>query len=190
MRTGLAPARTRHRERGLALVLCLLLLTVFALLGLPTLSAAVIELRLAQNADLQERAFQSAEFGLDESMRTAALNITDTFDTPRVIPAVGTVAVPGAADDSYSVRLYFAQATPVPATGPASPSTTQLEFHFVVEATGHAARGATATLVQGFKIVRDATWTSDPAAPGCSPGSDCVAPAAPVRTYWYARGGE
>jgi hypothetical protein len=184
----LVPACAGRSERGLALVLCLLLLAVFALLGLPTLSAAVVELRLAQNAELQERAFRAAEYALDEAVRTADLTTTDTFSAPRVMPAVGTVPVPGAAGDRYSFRLYFAQATPVVEPTPAAAPSGHLEFHFVVEATGRAARGAADTHVQGFKILRHASWASDAAA--CSPGPACIAPAAPIRTFWYAQGGE
>jgi hypothetical protein len=183
-----APAVARHGEHGVALVFCLLLLAMFALLGLPTLSAAVVELRLAQNADLQERAFQAAEYAIDEAVRTADLGTADTFDMPRTIPASGTLPVPGAAGDAYSFRLYFAQATPIVEPDPTAPPSGQLEFHFVAEATGYAARGAADTHVQGFRIVREAGWTSDAAA--CSPEPACVAPAAPLRTFWYAQGGE
>jgi hypothetical protein len=184
----LGRACARRGERGLALVFCLLLLALFALLGLPTLSAAVVELRLAHNADLQERAFRAAEYAIDEAVRTADLSTTDTFSVPRVMPAVGTVPVPGTAGDSYSFRLYFAQATPIVEPYPAAATSGQLEFHFVVEAAGYAARGAAETHVQGFKILREAGWTSDAAA--CSPGPACVATAAPIRTFWYARGGD
>jgi hypothetical protein len=179
-----------HGERGLALVFCLLLLGVFALLGLPTLSAAIVELRLAQNADLQQRAFRAAEHALDVAVRTADLTIADTFATPRRVPESGTLPVPGAPGDSYSFRLYFAQSMPVAATDPAAAPADSHEFHFVVEATGHAARGAADTHVQGFRIVRATGWTEDAAAPGCSTDPDCDAPAAPVRTFWYAAGSE
>jgi hypothetical protein len=184
----MTPGAAGHGEHGVALVLCLLLLAMFALLGLPTLSAAVVELRLAQNADLQERAFRAAEYAIDEAVRTADLGTTDTFDMPRTIPASGTLPVPGAAGDGYSFRLYFAQATPIVEPDPTAPPSGQLEFHFVVEATGRAARGAADTHVQGFRIVREGGWTSDAAA--CSPGPACVATTAPIRTFWFAKGGE
>jgi hypothetical protein len=187
---SLVLAVARHGEHGVALVFCLLLLAVFALLGLSTLSAAVVELRLAQNADLQERAFHAAEYAIDEAVQAVGLSTTHTFSVPRTMPATGTVpvAVPGAAGAGYSFRLYFAQATPIVEPDPTAPPSGQLEFHFVVEATGHAARGAADTHVQGFKILRDAGWTSDAAA--CSPGPACVAATAPLRTFWYAEGGE
>jgi hypothetical protein len=189
-RTPESPASTvaGHGEHGVALVFCLFLLAIFALLGLPTLSAALVELRLAQNADLQERAFHAAEYAIDEAVQTAGLSTNDTFSVPRTMPAIGTVPVPGAAGDGYSFRLYFAQATPIVEPDLTAPPSGQLEFHFVVQATGYAARGATDTHVQGFKVVREAGWTSDAAA--CSPGPACIAPTPPRRTFWYAQGGE
>ena len=62
------------------------------------------------------------------------------------------------------------------------------EFHFVVEATGHAGRGARAVHVQGFRLLRPAGWTADPVVDDCAPG-DAGCPAAPPypgpqRTYW------
>jgi hypothetical protein len=185
-----AEPRTRRGERGLALALCLLLLTLFTLLGLPTLAAAIVELRLAQNDELQDRAFQAAEYALHQAVQAAALATTDTYGAPQLTPATGTVPVPGTAGDRYSFRLYFARAMPAAASDPAAPPSGQLEFHFVVEGSGYAARGATDTHVQGFKVVRDASWTSDATTPPCSPGPGCVAPAGPVRTFWYAQGGD
>jgi type II secretory pathway pseudopilin PulG len=178
-----------HGERGLALVFCLLLLGVFALLGVPALSAAIVELRLAQNADLQQRAFRAAEHALDVAVQTADLTVAETFATPRVIPESGALPVPGAPGDSYSYRLYFAQSMPVATPDPAAPADRR-EFHFVVEATGHASRGATDTHVQGFSIVRATGWTADASTPDCSPDPECDEPAAPVRTFWYATGSE
>jgi type II secretory pathway pseudopilin PulG len=184
------PDRVPHGERGLALVFCLLLLGVFALLGVPTLSAAIVELRLAQNADLQLRAFRAAEHALDVAMRTADLTVADTYTTPRRVPESGALPAPGVPGDSYSFRLYFAQSTPVALSDPTAALADSLEFHFVVEATGHAVRGATDTHVQGFKIVRATGWTADAPAPNCRSDPECVAPAAPVRTFWYAPGSE
>jgi type IV pilus assembly protein PilX len=185
-RRGCEP-RNFVRCGGFALVTCLLLLTVFAILALAGFTAALVEQRIASNVDERERAFQAAEFGIEQALRTADLGTSLTTDAPLAVPDDdGTLALPGAAADRYAYRLYFAGASPsgLPALDPAAMLTA---FHFVIEATGHGPRGAAANHVQSFKVLRPATWTQGPADASCDPSdADCVPPlaAGPVRTSW------
>ena len=174
-----------QRPRGFALVTCLLLLTVLAILAVAGFAAALVEQRIALNVELRERSFQAAEYGIEQALRAPDLAISATLVAPRTVPATGgSMPVPDAAGDSYAYRLHFAGSSPsgLPATDPAA----LLEaFHFVIEATGYSARGARSTLVQNFKVLRPAGWTGGPAT--CAPrdGSCSALPyPAPSRTSW------
>ena len=171
------------RARGFVLVTCLLLLTVFAILCVAGFAAALAELRIASNVEQRERAFQAAEYGIEQALQSNDLATTLTYASPQLVPADGTRStLPDPAAGSFAYRLYFASATPsgLPADDPAALLTA---FHFVVEATGYGARGAVDKHVQGFKVLRPAGWTNGPAFEGCAPGeAGCTA--APRRTSW------
>jgi hypothetical protein len=176
----------RH-TRGIALATCLLLLTVFTILSIAGFTAALIELRIAANLDQRERAFQAAEYGIEQALHSTDLATSLTRDAPRSVPAIGApVPLPDSTVDGYAYRLYLAAITPsgLPADDPASVLTA---FHFVIEASGYSARGAADTHVQSFKVLRPAEWTGGPAFAGCAPAAaDCVPMPYPTpgRTSW------
>ncbi len=176
----------RH-ARGIALATCLLLLTVFTVLSIAGFTAALIEQRIAANLDQRERAFQAAEYGIEQAMHSPDLATALTRDAPRSVPAIGAqVPLPGTSADGYAYRLYLAAITPsgLPAHDPASVLTA---FHFVIEASGYSARGAADTHVQSFRILRPAEWTDGPAYADCAPDAeDCVPMPYPEprRTSW------
>ena len=64
-------ARRRRRERGAALVVSLLLLSILTLLAISGLTAASLELRMAGNEQYLERAFQAADAGIERAIRAA-----------------------------------------------------------------------------------------------------------------------
>jgi hypothetical protein len=173
--------------RGFALAACLLLLTVLAILSIAGFAAALVEQRIAANLDQRERAFQAAEYGVEQAINSTDLATSLTRDTPRVVPVHGTrVPLPDSTADGYAYRLYLAAVTPsgLPAPDPASALTA---FHFIVEADGYSSRGAADTHVQSFKVLRPADWTGGPASAGCAPAdADCVPMPypPPVRTSW------
>lgn len=180
------PVAARH-QRGFALATCLLLLTVFTILSLAGFTAALVEQRIAANLDQRERAFQAAEYGIEQAIRSTDLAASWTRDAPRSVPANGTPApLPGSTADGYTYRLYLAAITPsgLPAHDPASVLTA---FHFVIEASGYSTRGATDTHVQSFKILRPAGWTDGPAFAGCAAAAEDCVPLPhpdPMRTSW------
>jgi len=185
------PCPTRNLDgsshtRGFALVTCLLLLTVFAVLAVAGFAAALVELRIAANVEQRERAFHAAEYGIEQALLTPDLATSLTPAAPLAVPvAVGTsTPVPDSAPDAYAYRLYFAGSTPS-GLPPADPAALLTAFHFVIEATGYSARGGASRLVQSFKILRAAGWTSGPVA--CDPvDSACAAlpQAGARRTSW------
>lgn len=174
------------RSRGFALVTCLLLLTVFAILAVAGFTAALVELRVAANVEQRERAFHAAEYGIQQALLIPSLATSLTPAAPFAVPVApgSSIPVPDSAPDAYAYRLYFSGSAPsgLPPTDPAALLTA---FHFVIEATGISARGGASTLVQSFRILRAAGWTNGPVA--CDPDdSACAAlPQAGLRrTSW------
>jgi type II secretory pathway pseudopilin PulG len=184
--TGCAPPASRQNA-GFALVTCLVLLTVFAIVAVAGFTAALAELRIASSLTERERAFQAAEYGIEHALATSALATSLTPAAPLRVPAAGSLPVPqAAAGDAYAYRVYFAGATPsgLPPPHPAAPLTA---FHFVIETTGYSARGASSRQVQSFKVLRAATWTDGPARFACDPAdAGCIALPIPdpLRTAW------
>jgi hypothetical protein len=181
------PSVAVRHARGIALATCLLLLTVFTILSVAGFTAALVAQRIAANLDQRERAFQAAEYGIEQAIHSTDLATSMTRDTPRLVPANSAQApLPGSAADGYAYRLYLAAITPsgLPAHDPASVLTA---FHFVIEASGYSTRGAADTHVQSFKVLRPAGWTGGPAFAECAPTDDDCIPTpypAPRRTSW------
>lgn len=175
------------RSSGFALPTCLLFLTIFAILAVAGFTAASVETRIAVNVEERDRAFQAAEYGIEQALQAPAIGTTLTITSPLLVPAGGgSAAVPGAGADVYSYRLYFAGATPsgLPSSHPAAAMTA---FHFVIEATGSSTRRATSRLLQSFKVLRAPTWTEGPADATCTVGAPaCIAlpVPGPLRTSW------
>jgi type II secretory pathway pseudopilin PulG len=177
----------QREKTGFALVTCLLLLTVFAIVAVAGFTAALVEMRIATNVQEHERAFQAAEYGIEQGLQASALGTTLTTTAPLRVPASGgTEPTPGAAADAYAYRLYFAGSTPS-GLPPPHPAAALTAFHFVIEATGYSSRRATSAQVQSFKVLRPAGWTAGPANASCDPAdAACVwlPVPGPLRTSW------
>lgn len=179
----------RRRQGGVALVIALLLLLVLTLLGTTGLVTAVLELRMAANAQYQARAFEAAEYGIEQALHSPGLTTSITYASPRVVPVSGAApAVPGSSPDAYSYRLYYDTSTD-PAAG-IGPDPGLRAYHFVVESTGTSARGAADTHVQGFYVLGPEVAPATLTPPACA--SDCSDPAddEPTRTFWLQKNAE
>jgi type II secretory pathway pseudopilin PulG len=132
-----------------------MLLLVLAIFGVTGLVAASLELQMSGNLQYQERAFQAAEFAIEQAINSADLSTAYTIASAKAVPLSGmNPTIPGSSSDDYSYRLYYdtsAGSTPIP-TG-ADASTTSVAYHFVISATGRSARGAEDTHVQGFYVL-------------------------------------
>ncbi len=125
---------------------------VLTLLGTTGLVTAVLELKMAANVQYQARAFEAAEFGIEQAMHSAGLATSIDYANPVVVPSSGTApTVPGSPPDAYTYRIYYDASTDPPAD--AGTNAGLKAYHFVVEATGTSARGATDTHVQGFYVL-------------------------------------
>jgi len=181
-----ASLRSQRPQHGAALVAGLLLLLVLTVLGTSGMVTATLELQMAGNVQWQERAFQAAEFALEQAIHTADLRTTYTVASARHFPAAGgEQAVPGSATDTYHYHLYFdSSATGLPPPNTAPGGSGLVAFYFVVEGTGTSARGATETHEQSFYVVAPANCFAD--------GVSCrhFSAGERVRTYWIQKGVE
>jgi type IV pilus assembly protein PilX len=206
------PARLQSldtHQRGAALVVGLLLLTVLTLLAISGMTAALLELQMAGNEQYRERAFRAADAGIERAIRAGAYDTGTPIGTylppsrPGFPPTpqrgsgvrgcVRTIDEDGSAIDTEDCYEYFMRydehtgptAVPDPSFDPESGLQA---WHFVIDAYGSSARGAVSHHTQGFYVV-----SADP--PGPSP--DCTATPDlceagvthdPVRTYWRQGG--
>jgi hypothetical protein len=173
-------------------ILLLLTLTILAVSGLAT---AVLELRTAGNVQYQQRAFQAAEYAIEQALAAPDLGTAYTYSSPKVVPVSGSPpAIPGSPPDTYAYRMYYDAAlggTPLP--GGAGAVSGLEAYHFVIEATGTSGRGASDTHVQGFYLVGPAGSPASVRPRPCPAGSgNCASQSGydPQRTYWLQVGAE
>lgn len=171
-------------EQGFVLAFCLPLLATLAILGLASLMSAILELRMAANYEHRERAYQAAEFAVEEAIAATDLGTQFTLSSPKIVPSSGDrMTMPGSQSDGYAYRLYFLTAAD-PAPDVVTGNAALQAFHFIIEATGSSLRGATDLHVQGFYILRPTGWTSDAACTDVTGHCDAVPSSEPQRTFW------
>lgn len=178
-------ANLQRHQRGAALIIASVLLLILTLLCVASLVAASLELRMSGNFQYQERAFQAAEFAIEQALNSTPLSTAYTLTSPKTHPASGVEAlVPGSTTDTYTYRLSFdtsAGGTPIPHGS--DTGTALVAYHFVISGTGHSSRGAEATHTQGFYVVGTA---------GCDlAGAVCnFDGVARTKTYWIQQSAE
>jgi Tfp pilus assembly protein PilX len=134
--------RGRRRHRGAALVVGLVLLAVITLLAVAQINSASLELKMAGNLQYQERAFQAAETGIEQTL------------------AIGQFAVPQRSAEIHdnvpiSASEKFSTVLTADLDGLAQPPTwgnswnSFSSYHFAIRSTGMSSRGAQAIHNQG-----------------------------------------
>lgn len=194
---------TARPQAGAALAIGLALLALFTVLAIAGMQAAAIELLMAGNEQSRQRAFEAAEAGIERALAastfsvdpdvTAALYFDPADLEPEPIPGQGT-PIDGCAEDpgqpevhcEYFVRFdRAAGATLLPGMDPTG---ALRAYHFVIDSSGVAARGARSGHVQSFYILGPAGLLQDCLA---GLGTCTLAPATPpVRTTWRQRGAD
>lgn len=138
------------RQRGIALVVGLILLLVLTLLAVAGMSAATMDLQMAANTQNTNDAFQAAERAVDVAMATTLPNTT------QAAIAVPAVAVPNS-NSTYEYTIRFNNdngVTEVPSGGFSLGEGVGFKaYHFDVTATGTAARDAEITNTQSYYVV-------------------------------------
>lgn len=172
-------------QRGIVLACTLLLLSVVSLLGTVAMVTGALELSMAANVEYQSRAFAAAEYALAQALRTPDLAMSYTLASPKLEPASGPEPrVPGTSD-TWRYRLYFvdnAGTGAVPDAAHVGAGVAAL--HFVVEATGHSARGAEDVHVQNFYLLVPVDCV------GGAPGCPALSSYAPITSGWSQRDAE
>lgn len=69
--------RPRHGQRGMALLIALVVLVVVSILGVVAMRTALFQSRVSVNSQIQNLAFQAAESGLDSALQRAKEQIAD-----------------------------------------------------------------------------------------------------------------
>jgi hypothetical protein len=157
-------------QSGAALVVGLLLLLVLTILAISGMTTATLELQMAGNEQYQDRAFQAAEAGIEQSIEAGVYTtdpaaIAAKYTLPNSIDPVpirgqGT-QVANCANQGGSVEgrceyfIRFDQAsgvTPVPGGG-YSLGTGLQAYHFVVDSVGVAERGAQSQNQSSFYVI-------------------------------------
>jgi len=138
------PQAAGSKHAGAALIVSLVLLLALTVLGVSTMSTAMMEVAMTGSAQFQQDAFQMAEDAIEIAIanrnystredRTVAWLGDPDYDRGASITYQGNTAVPDAA---YSFGAFEA-------------------FHFDIVATGKGPRNATSVHTQSFYVVGQA----------------------------------
>jgi hypothetical protein len=136
--------QTRHskkHQRGAALVVGLLLLSVLTLLAIAGMNTASTELMMAGNEQFREGAFQAAEAGVEQQLP----------DLDKIPPG-STTAVDKTVDlgntTSYTTSSKYRGEGSVPGS-----STKFVGFYYDIASTGSGPRNATSVQTQGAYVI-------------------------------------
>jgi type IV pilus assembly protein PilX len=143
---------TRHRQRGAALVVGLVLLLILTLLAISGMNTATTELIMAGNEQYQARAFQASETGIERVIATGVFN-----PNPAVAPVPVTTTFPDA--DARTQDDVVITTTSPRGSSPPPPGYSFGTFsseHFEIVSEGQSLRNATSTHTQGLFLVAPA----------------------------------
>jgi len=148
----------RHRSRGSALTVGLIVLTLVTLLGIAGASSAHVDRLLAQNEAFRENAAFAASAGIEMAI-SAILASTD----PATVNPVFSGRMPGS-QDAFEARVRFAG---YESLLPQAPGARVAGAHFEIVSTGRSARHALDRQRAGVLWVVPAT--EETAAADCEP---------------------
>ena len=121
----------KHQQNGAALITALVFLVILTMLALGSMSTSTLEERMAANSQEINRAFQTAESGLEIAFDDAnSFSINNT----EANPYTGSVTDFGSYDADTNYQVAFRQAT-APKRGSGWDSNYAL-YHFDVQSTG------------------------------------------------------
>lgn len=144
-----APRRPflRAGQRGVALVIALIMLLVLTLLAMSGMNTATTELIMSGNEQYRRNASQAAAAGIEQAISRLADASTARSAIPSTIPPT---ALPGAPGDRYTTVTRFAGDE----TGlPQSSADKFVGLHYTIESTGSSARSASDTQRQGVMVI-------------------------------------
>ena len=137
------------RQSGAALVVSLILLTMLTLLAVSTMSTASLEVTMAGNDQFGENAFQLAETGNEQYLRTTQRNsllcVNDQNPGVCDIPAT-QVNQPGFAGTFQTQSAFISDGSSCPLSSEGE----VIRFDFETQATGNSADNALSQHTQGW----------------------------------------
>ena len=138
-------------ERGVALVIVLVLLAILTMLVVASTGTATAELAMAGNEQYREHASDAASTGIEQALTNLSATPTATaIET-------GPTAVPGTTMDSYTTSIRFAGEE----MGlPQSSAEKLIGYHYVIDSAGVSLRGAVDEQTQGVLVVAPAGSTA------------------------------
>ena len=140
----------RTRQRGAALVIGLLLLAVITLLAIAGMNSASLELVLAGNTQVQAKAFQASEVGIEQQL------VLGKFLPGGPEENSGNGAASGStteASTAYSTKMTSdLGGAPQPAIW-GNDLTAFSTYHFQISSDGTSQRGTKTTHLQGVAVL-------------------------------------
>jgi type IV pilus assembly protein PilX len=136
-----------HHQRGVALVVALVVLLILTILGVSALVSTALEGMMAGNVQEQNRAFQAAEAGIDD----AIANPNSYIASP---PTQVTGSLSGVGN--YNARASYTNtflAFSNPRRSQVGWGSHVSHAHFQTVSVGTANIGATTTLTQGLYLI-------------------------------------
>jgi Tfp pilus assembly protein PilX len=151
--------RSIRRERGVALVVSLVMLVVLTLLAVAGMGASTLELTMAGNTQYQENAFEAAEALLEAEVRRIDIQ---PLAAPGALPNIPANTGRNFVDDGGIVQATASGQTWYRRTSPATGwelggATKFSAYHFDGIGSSTAARGASDQHVQGYYVVGPGT---------------------------------
>lgn len=133
----------KHHQHGAVLITALVMLVILTMLGLSSMSTNTMEERMSANSQEINRAFQTAESGLDQAYANVdGFNINNTVSNPKTYST--TI---GSYNSELRYNIGFRQQTP-PKRGSGWDSTYSL-YHFDMSSSATTDSGASTTIHAG-----------------------------------------
>lgn len=156
------PLPARRRQRGVTLVIGLIMLLVLTILAVSSMGTARLQLLMAGNTQARESAFQVAQAGLDARLAAYRSNRAPLDAAPDCpapgeppVPPEPTVAVPELGGE-YTTRLCYRGLGPDLVIGSSVGKIEQGHYELAADASA-SAREARSVLVQGFYVLQPAS---------------------------------
>ena len=148
---GIAQPPPSPAERGVALIVALLLLTVLTVISASAMNTATRQLAMSRSLSSYGQAFQAAETGIALALSQGNFSVDSTGSVPPT-PLDGGTA-------STEAKITYLEATPVPnaAFSLGEGSAGLQAFHFEILAMGMGPRNANSAHTQGFYVLGPAS---------------------------------
>ena len=158
MRTHALTPPSHRLQRGVALVVGMIMLLVLTILAIAGMGTANLEFLMSGNEQFRSRAFNAAEAGIAQAIATGGMVAAPGWTQT----VAGTV--PGAGTDTYSAAIDMPLgATPINLSRPGFSANTFVTYHFRITSTGTSARNSQALHVQEVADVAK----NDPSTQNC-----------------------